>query len=774
MTTIDLASLGTAGIQINAIQAGDNLGVGPRGLTGDLNGDGIDDLILPAAEYGTEAGAVFVIFGAASGLPTDLASLGDGGFKIKAVADYDRAGRDSAIVGDVNNDGVDDLFIGSRGANTNAGESYLILGGTDLGTDVALGSLGDAGTVISGAADNDRAGAVDSAGDFNNDGINDLLIGAFGNDDAGADFGRVYVVFGTAAGLGNTLDLASLGDAGMTIDGSASNRIGAGLAGGGDLNGDGIDDILLITGNNSVKAILGGSTNVDIDNLGDSGLTVVDDAGTPINAYAYISFAGDVNGDGFDDFIVGDPYADNGGTDRGTIFVIWGSASPTDIDLNNLGDAGIRITGEIDQDRIGAFGLAGLNGDFNGDGFADIAFGTANDRAYIVFGGASLPSALNLSTLSDAQGIKFQDSVFNLSFSAGGIGDVNGDGLVDALIGQSADGADMGAAFIIYGAFSASGTAGDDTLTGAALDDSIDGGAGDDTISGNGGNDTLLGSDGADMLSGDAGPDSLGGGSGGDTLNGGDGGDSLDGGAGGDLLIGGADTGNDTIGGGDGADTGFGQAGDDSLMGGNGGDDLKGNLGDDTVIGEAGDDTLRGQVGTDMVDGGSDNDLLFGGGGDDSVEGGIGADVVNGNSGADTVNGGDGDDTVRGQGGNDVVNGNGGNDLVLGISGLDSLFGGAGDDTLTGGVGNDENTGGDGADVFQFAAMQGADTITDFEDGIDRMSFVGVSAFGDLTIVNTDDGAAITLTSEGDSPTLRVTLTGITANQLDASHFIFS
>ncbi|MEQ9640736.1 MAG: hypothetical protein RIM84_11990 [Alphaproteobacteria bacterium] len=739
MTTIDLADLGTAGIRFVGVNTGDRLGYNTGGAAGDLNGDGIDDLILTALRTGSNAGTVYVVFGGSGGLPTNLASLGDGGLTIVAT-DQDYGSAPALGVGDVNGDGVNDLAIGAKYGGANyEGQVFVVFGGS-LADDIAIASLGAAGTVITGVTAGGSANFVHRAGDFDNDGNADLIVGAFGDTVFGTNAGAAYIVYGNGDGLPQTLDLAAVNtDAVSVIFGDDNDYAGFFVSGGGDVNGDGTDDVIVATSANEVHVVFGqqdSRANVDLAGASARIATITGANAGDLNA-AFVGFAGDANGDGLEDMLVAAPGYAGGGTARGAVYLIFGSATLGDIDLASLGDAGIRIDGAADGDRIGERGLHGIDGDFNGDGFADFVIGGFQNQAYLIFGGASLPSVLDLGALGDA-GIAFtpENAGDRLGISASGAGDVNGDGLADVLLGANGFNAYTGAMYLIYGVFSALATAGDDTLTGAGLDDSIDGGAGDDTIFGNGGNDTLLGNDGVDLL------------------------------AGGD--------GNDSVGGGAGADDGYGQAGDDTLLGGTGADNLRGNLDDDMVMGEGGDDTLRGQVGTDMVDGGVDNDMLFGGGGDDSVEGGTGNDVANGNSGADTVNGGDGDDTVRGQGGNDVVNGNDGNDLVLGISGLDSLFGGTGDDTLTGGVGNDQLTGGDGADVFQFGAMQGSDTITDFEDGTDRMSFVGVSTFGDLTIVDTDDGAAITLASEGDSPTLRVTLTGIAADQLDASDFIFS
>lgn len=250
-----------------------------------------------------------------------------------------------------------------------------------------------------------------------------------------------------------------------------------------------------------------------------------------------------------------------------------------------------------------------------------------------------------------------------------------------------------------------------------------------------------------------AGDDSMVGGAGADTMAGGDGGDTLEGAAGNDSL--------------------WGQSGDDSIVGGDGADRLFGNAGNDSLDGGAGADVLSGQSGDDTLNGGNGANVLFGGGNDDRLIGGAQDDVMNGNSGADTLDGAGGNDTLRGQGGNDSIIGGTGADALLGMQGFDTLTGGDGADTLTGGLGNDVLAGGNGADIFVFATGHGSDTIVDFQVGIDRLSFVGAGGVGDLSITDADAGARITLASEGDAPTLAVTLAGIDADALGSDEFAF-
>ena len=344
-------------------------------------------------------------------------------------------------------------------------------------------------------------------------------------------------------------------------------------------------------------------------------------------------------------------------------------------------------------------------------------------------------------------------------------------------------------------------TPGPDSIVGGVGADIFNGLAGDDTMFGGNGDDTLGGGSGNDMVLGEDGNDSLGGGSGSDTLNGGTGNDTLGGGLDDDFLAGGsgddvltADTGNDVIGGGEGDDVLRGGSGNDSLYGGDGndgvaggqGDDLlKGGAGDDwiaggagadTIFGASGNDTIGGGVGVDSIHAGSGDDVIAAGGGDDSVNGGIGHDTIlggdgqdalNGGAGRDDIDGGAGDDSIDGGLGADLLQGGLGDDLLFGGGANDTLDGGAGADTLRGGEGNDVLTGGFGADVFVFASSDGADTVSDFQDGVDLLVFEGGLSFSDLTITDTGEGAVITGTGGS------ILLAGLDADQIDAADFLF-
>ena len=231
--------------------------------------------------------------------PIDLGALGAGGFRIDGIDAGDRSGWRVSGAGDVNGDGLDDVIVSAYAADpddtSEAGESYVVFGKADSES-IDLGALGSGGFRIDGIDANDYSGrSVSGAGDVNGDGLDDLIIGADGADRNGdSHVGESYVVFGKVDSASVNLD--TLGTGGFRIDG--------------------------------------------------------------IDAYDYsgysVSGAGDVNGDGLDDVIVGAPFADSDdNSGAGASYVVFGKADSASIDLGALGTGGFRMDGIDADDRSG-------------------------------------------------------------------------------------------------------------------------------------------------------------------------------------------------------------------------------------------------------------------------------------------------------------------------------------------------------------------------------------------------------------------------------------
>ncbi|MEQ9643117.1 MAG: hypothetical protein RIM84_24055 [Alphaproteobacteria bacterium] len=756
---IDLAGdLTGIGQRIIGINDNDRFGSAVAGGS-DVDGDGIADLIIGSRFYdanGSNAGAAFVIFGGANAFNSQInvGALGGAGVTFLGAAGGDVAGASVAMGGDVNGDGIGDALIGANGTDISyngAGTAYVILGdpsirpGGTLTVDLASDDEGFFrvnGTQLGGTLGNTNR--VNIIGDFNDDGIDDFFVGEQSNDFAFNEGGAGFVVFG-GTGLGSDLNPATAGGV-LSIFGPKENAFFGTVANGrGDINGDGIDDLLVgagsagANGNDSGIAyvIFGSDTPPDsplllADDLGARGYRIVGQDGFATVGYT-MAIVGDVNGDGFDDFVIGSQTSDDPFNNSGAAILVLGSISNNNLDIDNLGDRGVRFTGPNIADYAGK--NVGSAGDFNGDGLADLLVVSSNDddgafaagAVYVVFGRSDFASVIDLGSLGDDEGVKIigaaeRDLLGNSGAQA--IGDVNDDGADDILIGaqEAANGADdPGVAYVIFGTPPTA-----------------------ETVNGGDGGEDLRTGNGADVVNG---------GSGNDTIASAEGDDTLDGGAGNDLV--------------------FGQGGDDSINGGAGDDSLRGNRDNDSINGGDGDDNIKGQVGNDDLIGLLGLDVLFGGGDNDTLTGGDGDDTLNGNSGADTIDGGNGNDVLRGQGGSDSITGGAGDDIILGIQGNDLLFGGDGNDQIAGGNANDTMTGGNGNDIFVFGENHGDNTITDFILGEDRISIVadGLVGFVSLTIVDGPDGARITFE---DVPTTAINLPGVPASSLDFADFFLT
>ncbi len=394
--SIDLANLGTNGVTINGIAAGDELGTSVSNA-GDVNGDGIDDLII-GAPYANYAGQSYLVFGS-EGLPSsiDLANLGTNGVTINGITAGDGFGISVSAAGDVNGDGFGDLIIGAPGTDLGefqyAGQSYLVFGSEGLPSSLNVSDLdGSSGFVLDGVNAFDFSGrSVSGAGDVNGDGFDDLIIGAYGaNDSAGTS----YVVLGSPEAFSDSFNLSQLnGDNGFAINGiNASDLSGRSVSSAGDFNGDGFDDLFIgavgadnFTGQSYV--VYGKenqfAASIDLSELDPTEGFALN--GVNANDFSGISVsAGDINGDGLSDLIVGASYADpSGRTNAGETYVIYGR-KPIIGDASND-----TLNGTVSDDTIYAgsgndtiFGNQGVNTLFGQDGNDLIYGGSQADYIY--------------------------------------------------------------------------------------------------------------------------------------------------------------------------------------------------------------------------------------------------------------------------------------------------------------------------------------------------------------------------------------------------------
>ena len=273
---------------------------------GDLNGDGYDDVVVGAPfsnAGGRFAGKVHVFFGAKKmGTTANVTITG--------TFDYEEIGRSVSSAGDVNNDGYDDLIIGlnDNTYGTNCGAMHIYHGGASMDNIVDVN--------ITGTAKGDDFGRqVSCAGDVNNDGYSDVIVGAMDDDSGGINAGAAHVFFGGNQ-MNSTTDVKLVGSA-------EADYFGFAVSGAGDLNRDGFDDVVVGAYYNDASGPRSGQAYVyyggaAMDNVTDLKL---DGPLTDDNFGWAVSGAGDMDNDGYGDIIVGAPKNDAGGYDTGTAFV---------------------------------------------------------------------------------------------------------------------------------------------------------------------------------------------------------------------------------------------------------------------------------------------------------------------------------------------------------------------------------------------------------------------------------------------------------------------
>ncbi len=435
-------------------------------ILGDINGDGIDDFIVgapAAAPNGELSGKSYVVFGSNEVATVKLNELnGQNGFVLNGIATVDgvsgeflpgdRAGGLVSRAGDVNGDGIDDILVAAnkerpRSLDGGGAEVFVIFGrqsGFEASTNIGSTLDGNNGfsIVLSDGLDDISLESISAAGDINGDGFGDIIIGA---PLVEGELDKSYVVFGSRE-PSSIFNLANLdGSNGFVVteaETSFSETFGRSVSAAGDINHDGIDDLIIgnpgvgqtaetnrQSGNGESYVIFGTTSGFDASLStseldGSNGFVI--NASQPFSALgSSVSSAGDFNGDGIDDLIIGAPGANltvsvgsRGFFDSfaGESYVLFGREDgfSDTVDLANLdSSSGFTIKGNSGDPSLGILELnnrlgtvVSVAGDINSDGFDDVFVG-GRFGSYVVFGreeGGEV--TVQLDGLSDRNGFK--------------------------------------------------------------------------------------------------------------------------------------------------------------------------------------------------------------------------------------------------------------------------------------------------------------------------------------------------------------------------------
>lgn len=363
---------------------------------GDLDGDGVNDLAVGADqsdEGGTDRGAVYILFMNPNGSVKShqMISSTAGGFT-GPLENGDFFGFSVAAIGDLDGDGVTELAVGALGdddGGTWRGAVYILFINTN-GTVRTYQKISSTVGGFSGQLDdNDRFGSsVTPLGDLNNDGVEDLAVGAIFDDDGGQDTGAVYVIFLRANGTIVALQKISETTGGLIGQIGNGGRFGYGTCSPGDLDGDGVKDlavgayyadeggpdrgavyVLFMNTNGTVRAerkisstqggLIGPLDNADYFGAG-------------------LAAIGDIDRDNIEDIAVGAFSDDDGGADRGATYILFLNSNGSVKAERKISSTSGGFSGVLDDiDRFGV--SAALLGDLNGDGTTEFAVGASLD-----------------------------------------------------------------------------------------------------------------------------------------------------------------------------------------------------------------------------------------------------------------------------------------------------------------------------------------------------------------------------------------------------------
>ncbi len=418
----------------------------------DFNGDGINDVIIGTKSNNENIGNAYIFFGNMN--HETYVNAKDADVVLTGEEKRDDFGKSVACAGDFNGDGFDDVIIGSTidipyGHNSRV---FIFFGSKNPPANL---SFKDADVSIYSEDIYSYFGnAVSSAGDFNKDGFDDVIIGSENSQHNGCAF----IFFGSSEPTPEIY----VSDADVIIHGeSRSDDFGVSVSYAGDFNADGFDDVIIgtqvfeETNKMGYAALVLGRINPSL-NINAEDYDVRFNASVIGDYFGYhVSNAGDFNNDGFDDVVIGAENTKDFGNHSGSIFVYFGSSNPSRIIETDGAD--MKIIGEKEDMVFGKY--VSTAGDYNNDGFDDLAVSTMTDDlgarigCIFMYYGKKNPDKVNISSIVNVKFNGELSSGFGEPVSTAG--DYNLDGIDDLLIGargSNENGYRSGSAYIFYGA----------------------------------------------------------------------------------------------------------------------------------------------------------------------------------------------------------------------------------------------------------------------------------------------------------------------------------
>lgn len=402
---------------------------------GDVNGDGYSDAIVGAHGWLGYTGAFYIYFG-----DINSDSVGASMMIGETLFDGEEFGKNVSTAGDVNGDGFSDVIVTAY----SLGKAYIIFGSSTFIDDFPLIPSTDATHAdVTIVHDFYFGDAVSTAGDINGDGFSDVMI-------SHRDEGNVYIFFGGPTLIGDR----DISTADVTFTGGIGPNTSVSISSAGDVNGDGLSDIILakylrntnIPSEAEAYVFYGSPSISGTINLSTADIKITEETMSDYFGYS-VSTAGDVNGDGYSDFLIGAKYAS--GT-KGKVYLFFGG--------NNISDslaassANMIISGGAAGDHLGH--SVSSAGDVNGDGYSDIILGSARNssgtaQSYIFLGSSTLASNVDAFSADVIMDLFHTNAEIGSSVST--VGDMNGDGFSDVIVGTPEYNNKAGRADIYFG-----------------------------------------------------------------------------------------------------------------------------------------------------------------------------------------------------------------------------------------------------------------------------------------------------------------------------------